>query len=156
MPEQAREDWLAFEKAVLQWAGDLGWRLERTGPLRRGVWPVPRLEFLREGVLTPETWDQFLADGPLFGSVVPGRREAFSSEGIAVKFYQVEKSAWGFAQIAHTGPTEWVAHCRSLPGWDQLPAESEQAAFARIDLAFIPPEERHTDGLLQPSGEPHA
>lgn len=156
MPEQAREDWLALEKAILQWAGGMGWRLERTGPLRRGVWPVPRLEFLREGVLTPEIWDQFSAVCPLFESFVAGRREALSHEGIPVKFYQVEKPAWGFAQMAHTGPAEWVAYCRNRRGWDQLPAESEQAAFARIGLGFLPPEARHMHEIITPGEEPHA
>ncbi|PKY09981.1 hypothetical protein B1757_11870 [Acidithiobacillus marinus] len=147
---------MAFEKAVLLWAEGMGWRLERTGPLRRGIWPVARLEFLREGVLTPENWDHFLSSCSLFESFVPGRREASSHKGIAVKFYQVEKPAWGFAQIAHTGPHEWVAYCRSRAGWDQLPAESEQAAFARIGLEFLPPEERCMHDMNKPDGGSHA
>ncbi|MDR7926298.1 hypothetical protein RIE95_04710 [Acidithiobacillus thiooxidans] len=147
MPVCGRDDWLAFEAGVLSWAKASGWRLERTGPLRRNVWPVPRLEFLREGVLLPESWDLLLGSCALFVSYEPGRREAISSEGIPVKFYQVEKTAWGFAQIAHSGPADWVTCCRDLPGWDVLPAETESAAFARIGLATIPPSERRPDIL---------
>ncbi len=136
------EDVLTFEAEVLRWGATLGWRLERTGPLRRGVWPVARLEFLREGVLAPKRWDSSLAACTLFASWVAGRREACSVGGISVKFYQVEAAAWGFAQIAHTGPEEWVTFCRQQPGWDQLPAETEATAFARIGLTLLPPEQR--------------
>ncbi|OYV71615.1 MAG: hypothetical protein B7Z70_16200 [Acidithiobacillus ferrivorans] len=75
--------YLDLESCVLAWAAGQGWRLQRTGPLRRGEWPLPRLEFLRDGVLTPGEWDAALAASPLFMESVSGKREARSQEGAA-------------------------------------------------------------------------
>lgn len=142
-----REDLLILEEGLLSWAQDLGWRLERTGPLRRGIWPIERLEFLREGVMSPDSWDSTLASCERFSSYVPQRREALTTFGVPVKFYQVSQEAWGFAQIAHTGPADFVALCRAQSGWDALPAITEEVAFQKIGLLPIPPALRRVESL---------
>ena len=146
--------YLDLESCVLAWAAGQGWRLQRTGPLRRGEWPLPRLEFLRDGVLTPGEWDAALAASPLFMESISGKREARSQEGIGVKFYQAPTESLGFAQIAHTGPAGFVAVCRSLPGWDEAPAPDEAAAFARVGLPCVPPSQRNPEAFTMLAGVP--
>lgn len=146
--------YLDLEPRVLAWAAGQGWQLQRTGPLRRGEWPLPRLEFLREGMLTSGEWDAALTACPLFIELVSGKREARSREGIGVKFYQAPTESLGFAQIAHTGPAEFVAACRRLPGWDQVPASDETAAFARVGLPCVPPSQRNPEVFAMLAGVP--
>lgn len=146
--------YLDLESRVLAWAAGQRWRLQRTGPLRRGEWPLPRLEFLRDGVLMPDEWDVALAACPLFAGFASGQREAWSQEGIEVKFYQAPTEFLGFAQIAHTGPAGFVAVCRSLPGWDQAPAPDEAAAFARVGLPCVPPSQRNPEVFTTLAGVP--
>ncbi|MHB1281806.1 MAG: hypothetical protein ACYCYL_11335 [Acidithiobacillus sp.] len=146
--------YLDLESRVLAWAAGQEWQLQRTGPLRRGEWPLPRLEFLREGVLTPGEWDAALAACSLFTELVSGKREARSREGIGVKFYQAPTATLGFAQIAHTGPAEFVAVCRRLSGWDQAPAPDEAAAFARVGLPCVPPSQRNPEVFTMLAGVP--
>ncbi|MCK9188360.1 hypothetical protein [Acidithiobacillus sp.] len=144
--------YLELESQVLSWAAGQGWQLQRTGPLRRGEWPLPRLEFLREGVLTPDEWEAALAACPLFARSVSGKGEAWSQEGIGVKFYQAPTDLLGFAQIAHTGPAAFVAVCHRLPGWDEAPAPDEAVAFARVGLPCIPPDQRNPEVFTMLAG----
>ena len=147
--------YLDLESRVFVWAARQGWQLQRTGPLRRGEWPLPRLEFLREGVLTPGEWDVALAAAsPLFVGSVSGQREAWSQDGIGVKFYQAPTEFLGFAQIAHTGPAGFVAACRRLPGWDQAPAPDEATAFARVGLPCVRPSQRNSEVFTMLAGVP--
>ena len=144
--------YLDLELRILAWAAGQGWRLQRTGPLRRDEWPLPRLEFLREGRLASDEWDVALAACPLFARAASGQREAWSPEGIRIKFYQAPTEFLGFAQIAHTGPAGFVAACRRLPGWDEAPAPDEVTAFARVGLPYIPPSRRPLEGLAMLPG----
>jgi hypothetical protein len=146
--------YLDLESRVFVWAAGQGWQLQRTGPLRRGEWPLTRLGFLREGVLTPGEWDAALAACSLFMELVSSQREARSREGIGVKFYQAPSETLGFAQIAHTGPAEFVAVCRRLPGWDLAPAADEAAAFARVGLPCVPPSQRNPEMFTMLAGVP--
>ena len=146
--------YLDLESRVFVWAAGQGWQLQRTGPLRRGEWPLPRLEFLREGVLTPGEWDAALAACSLFMELVSSQREARSREGIGVKFYQAPTEFLGFAQIAHTGPAGFVAACRRLPGWDQAPAPDEATAFARVGLPCVRPSQRNSEVFTMLAGVP--
>lgn len=131
-----------LETRILDWARGQGWFLERTGPLRRGQPWAGRLEFIIKGVLSPEDWGEALPACAIFVEVAAEKREAVSAEGIRVKFFQSPGALFGFAQLAHTGPTDFVAALRSRRGWDQAPAEDERAALARLGLPWLPPEQR--------------
>jgi hypothetical protein len=139
-----------LETRIVDWARGQGWFLERTGPLRRGQpWPG-RLEFIKKGVLGPEVWGEVLQACTIFVEVVAEKREAKSAEGIWVKFFQSPGALFGFAQLAHTGPTDFVAALRSRRGWDQAPAEDERAALAQVGLPWMAPEQRSVGRLGAP------
>ncbi|MHB8247747.1 MAG: hypothetical protein ACYDCX_02510 [Acidithiobacillus sp.] len=139
-----------LEVRILAWAQGQGWFLERTGPLRRGQPWAGRLEFIKKGALSPEAWGEALGACTIFAEMVPEKREAKSAEGICVKFFQAPGALFGFAQLAHTGPTDFVAGLRLRRGWDQGPAEDEQTALARLGLPWMAPEQRSFGRLGEP------
>ncbi len=139
-----------LELRILAWGKGHGWFLERTGPRRRGQPWAGRLEFIKKGVLSPEAWGETLQSCTIFVEVVAEKREAKSAEGIRVKFFQSPGEVFGFAQLAHTGPADFVAALRSRRGWDQAPAEDERAALAQVGLPWMAPEHRSLGRLGAP------
>ncbi|MEK8088146.1 hypothetical protein [Thermithiobacillus plumbiphilus] len=140
---------ISVQAAVLQHFADRGLILLGTGPLRRGIDPVERLEFLLDlGSGREPDWRILLSSLPDVAGVQPSERLVRLNSGEILKFYRSPRDSLGYAQIAHTGPKAFVQQLRQRPGWDEPPAPDEQTAFARIGLPWIDPELRDDPDVI--------
>lgn len=120
-----------------------GWRILVTGPIRRGVDTIQRLDFLLDlGHGSEPDWTALLAAVPGQISYNPQSRSAVLADSSPLKFFRSPTRSLGYAQIAHTGPDEFVQAMRQLPAWDAAPAETEERAFENVGLPWIPPYRR--------------
>ncbi len=141
---------LCMQERVIAHFGGLGWRLLPCGPLRRGADTIERVELLLDLGQSPEPdWPAFLRQVPDAGAVDAPQRSVCLTMGEVLKFYRSPADSLGFALIAHTGPADFVQRLRRRPGWDLVPATTEEDAFARVGLPWIAPTLRALPDVIE-------
>lgn len=138
-----------YERVISALAAN-GWRALITGPIRRGVDTIDRLDCLVDLRHGPEPdWAVLLDAVPDRLASDPSTRSAVLVDGSPLKFFRSPTATLGYAQIAHTGPDAFVHALRQRPAWDAPPAETEERAFERLGLPFIPPYLRSRANIIE-------
>jgi DNA polymerase (family 10) len=108
------------------------------GELRRGCELVHRLAFVSQ---TPGALDRFLANPAVVAVLEHDERHALgvTVEGIPVELVSARPNQFGTELVRATGSDEYVAALEPLPD-----AETETEVYARLGLAWLPPELRES------------
>jgi DNA polymerase (family 10) len=108
------------------------------GELRRGCDLVHRLALVSQ---TPEAVDRFLANPAVVAVLEHDERHALgvTVEGIPVELVAARADRFGTELVRSTGSDAYVAALEPLPD-----AETEEEVYARLGLAWLPPELRES------------
>jgi DNA polymerase (family 10) len=131
------------------------------GEYRRSADTVGEIDLLAAAENAPAAIERFLAH-PQAGEVLSKSEECASArigqEGLRVNLRTVPRARFGTALVEATGSESHIAALRDRAAGLGLPlpsAETEEALYAALGLAWIPPELRENAGEIEAAAEGH-